>query len=159
MSHWGVRKRNRTGGGVPQRIRGWRDVRHGRSLNEPSPVTAESSCRDPYRPARRPVRSFRFRLPHPGIKPGVRVCRRLGCLRARDGGEHDDNLTNPVVIFEVLSPSTEKYDRGLKFQHYRTLDSPRDYILVNQEQVRIEQFTPRPDGDRKSTRLNSSHLG
>jgi Uma2 family endonuclease len=50
------------------------------------------------------------------------------------------------VIFEVLSPSTEKYDRGLKFQHYRTFDSLRDYILVNQEQVRIEQFTPRPDG-------------
>jgi Uma2 family endonuclease len=85
-------------------------------------------------------------LPHPGIKPGVRVCRRLGCLRARDGGEHDDNLTNPAVIFEVLSPSTEKYDRGLKFQHYRTLDSLRDYILVNQEQARIEQFTRRPDG-------------
>ena len=50
------------------------------------------------------------------------------------------------MIFEVLSPSTEKYDRGLKFQHYRTLDSLRDYILVNQEQARIEQFTRQPDG-------------
>jgi Uma2 family endonuclease len=61
-------------------------------------------------------------------------------------GEHGDNLTNPVAIFEVLSPSTEKYDRGLKFQLYRTIDSLKDYVLVNQEQVRIEQFTRRPDG-------------
>jgi Uma2 family endonuclease len=60
--------------------------------------------------------------------------------------DYDDSLANPVVIFEVLSPSTEKYDRGLKFQLYRTLGSLKDYILVNQEQVRIEQFTRRPDG-------------
>jgi len=61
-------------------------------------------------------------------------------------GEHDDNLTNPVAIFEVLSPSTEKYDRGLKFQLYRTINSLKDYVLVSQEQVRIEQFTRQPDG-------------
>lgn len=60
--------------------------------------------------------------------------------------DHDDNLTNPAVIFEVLSPSTEKYDRRLKFQRYRSLDSLKDYILVNQKEVRIEQFTRRPDG-------------
>ena len=60
--------------------------------------------------------------------------------------EHDDNLTNPVAIFEVLSPSTEKYDRGLKFQLYRTIDSLNDYILVNQEQVRVEQFTRHANG-------------
>ena len=57
----------------------------------------------------------------------------------------DDNLLNPVVIFEVLSPSTEKHDRGLKFQHYRTIDSLKDYILVHQDQVRIEQYTHRLD--------------
>ena len=60
--------------------------------------------------------------------------------------EHDDLLTNPVAIFEVLSPSTEKYDRGLKFQLYRTIDSLNDYILVNQEQVRVEQYTRHADG-------------
>jgi Uma2 family endonuclease len=57
----------------------------------------------------------------------------------------DDNLLNPVVIFEVLSPSTEKHDRGPKFQHYRAIDSLKDYILVHQDQVRIEQYTHRPD--------------
>ena len=60
--------------------------------------------------------------------------------------DHDDNLTNPAVIFEVLSPSTEKYDRRLKFQRYRSIDSLQDYILVNQKEVRIEQFTRRSDG-------------
>jgi Uma2 family endonuclease len=61
-------------------------------------------------------------------------------------GDQKDNLTNPVAIFEILSPSNEKYDRGLKFQLYRTIDSLKDYTLVNQEQVRIEHFTRRPDG-------------
>ena len=56
-----------------------------------------------------------------------------------------DNLLNPVMIFEVLSPSTEKHDRGLKFQHYRTIDSLRDYILVHQDLVRIEQYMLTPD--------------
>ena len=55
--------------------------------------------------------------------------------------EHQDILLNPMVIFEILSPSTEKYDRGLKFQHYRTIDSLRDYVLVSQDAVRLEHYT------------------
>lgn len=49
------------------------------------------------------------------------------------------------MIFEVLSPSTEKYDRGQKFQHYRAIDSLKDYILVDRSQIRIEQYTRRPE--------------
>jgi Uma2 family endonuclease len=49
------------------------------------------------------------------------------------------------VIFEVLSPSTEKYDRGVKFQHYRTIESLKEYILVDQNQVRIEQYVRQAD--------------
>jgi Uma2 family endonuclease len=52
-----------------------------------------------------------------------------------------DILLNPTVIFEVLSPSTEKYDRGIKLQHYRSIESLQDYILVAQDQIRIEQYT------------------
>jgi len=55
--------------------------------------------------------------------------------------EYQDTLVNPVVLFEVVSPSTEKYDRGLKLRHYRTIPSLQDYILVDQDQVRIEQYT------------------
>jgi Uma2 family endonuclease len=59
--------------------------------------------------------------------------------------EHQDVLLNPAVIFEVLSPSTEKYDRGPKLQHYRSIESLREYILVNQNQVLVEQYTRQPD--------------
>ena len=59
--------------------------------------------------------------------------------------EHQDILLNPKVIFEVLSPSTEKHDRGLKFRHYRTIDSLTDYVLVDQDQVRIEQYSREAD--------------
>jgi Uma2 family endonuclease len=54
--------------------------------------------------------------------------------------ERKDVLLNPVVIFEVLSPSTEPYDRGIKFQLYRTIESLREYILVDQNKVRVEQY-------------------
>lgn len=68
------------------------------------------------------------------------------CGERRAVNEDDDILVNPVAIFEVLSPSTEKYDSGLKFQLYRTIDSLRDYVLVSQEQIRVEHFARQPDG-------------
>lgn len=55
--------------------------------------------------------------------------------------ERQDILTNPKVIFEVLSPSTERYDRGVKLRHYRSIESLQDYVLVSQDQIRIEQYT------------------
>lgn len=54
--------------------------------------------------------------------------------------EKRDTLTNPIVIIEILSPSTESYDRGEKFQHYRTIDTLQEYILVAQNKYRIERF-------------------
>ncbi len=57
-----------------------------------------------------------------------------------------DTLLNPTVIFEVLSPSTENYDRGEKFANYRTVDSLEDYFLVSQERQIIERFTRQADG-------------
>jgi len=63
------------------------------------------------------------------------------CGEPRLADEQADTLLNPTVIFEILSPSSEKYDRGLKFQNYRTIESLKDYILVDQNQVRIEQYT------------------
>lgn len=57
-----------------------------------------------------------------------------------------DILLNPTVLFEVLSRSTEAYDRGRKFRHYGTLESLREYVLVSQEQRWIEHFARQPDG-------------
>ena len=51
-----------------------------------------------------------------------------------------DTLLNPIVIVEVLSPSTEAYDRGDKFAHYRQLESLQEYILVSQDKVRVDHY-------------------
>ena len=51
-----------------------------------------------------------------------------------------DILLNPIVVVEVLSPSTEAYDRGDKFAHYRQLQSLQEYILVSQDKVRVEHY-------------------
>ena len=47
-------------------------------------------------------------------------------------------VVNPVVVFEVLSPSSEGYDRGRKFEFYGALASLREYVLVDQERRRVE---------------------
>lgn len=59
---------------------------------------------------------------------------------------HVDTLLNPQVIIEVLSDSTETYDRGRKFAHYRNIDSLREYVLVSQNECRIEQYVRQEDG-------------
>ena len=51
-----------------------------------------------------------------------------------------DTLLNPTVIVEVLSPSTETYDRGEKFEHYQQIDSLKDYILISQDKVHVEHY-------------------
>ncbi len=52
----------------------------------------------------------------------------------------DDTVVNPTVIVEVLSDSTEAYDRGKKFENYRLMPSLREYLLVSQKEPRIDQF-------------------
>ncbi len=57
-----------------------------------------------------------------------------------------DTLLNPQVIVEVLSDSTEKYDRGAKFGHYRQLPSLQEYILVAQDRPLVERYVRQEDG-------------
>ncbi len=57
-----------------------------------------------------------------------------------------DVLLNPVVLVEVLSDSTEAYDRGKKFEHYRTIPSLKHYVLVAQDRHSIDCFSRKPDG-------------
>jgi Uma2 family endonuclease len=59
--------------------------------------------------------------------------------------DHVDTLLNPVVIFEILSDSTEAYDRGKKFQHYQFIDSLAEYILITQDAIRVEQYVRQND--------------
>jgi Uma2 family endonuclease len=59
--------------------------------------------------------------------------------------EKKDTLLNPVLIVEVLSQSTEAYDRGEKFRHYRSVESLREYVLVSQNEPRIEIYARHGD--------------
>ena len=56
-----------------------------------------------------------------------------------------DTLLNPTLIVEVLSPSTEGFDRGEKFRRYRTIESLMEYLLVAQDKCYIEHYTRQPD--------------
>jgi Uma2 family endonuclease len=56
-----------------------------------------------------------------------------------------DTVLNPVLLVEVLSPSTEAYDRGKKFEHYRRIPSLREYLLVSQDAPHIEHFQRNED--------------
>jgi Uma2 family endonuclease len=58
-----------------------------------------------------------------------------------------DTLKNPTVLIEVLSDSTEKYDRGQKFSFYREIPSLKEYILVSSKTVKIEKFKRLEDGN------------
>ena len=49
-----------------------------------------------------------------------------------------DTLLNPILVIEVLSPSTEAYDKGEKFAHYQEITSLREYLLVSQDRLRVE---------------------
>lgn len=67
------------------------------------------------------------------------------CDEARFDDEQRDTLLNPDVIIEVLSKSTEGYDRGEKFAHYRRVDTLKEYVLISQERCRVEWYVRQPD--------------
>ncbi len=60
--------------------------------------------------------------------------------------DQTDILNNPSVIFEILSPSTEQYDRVTKFDIYKMVDSLREYVLIAQDTPRVEHFARLSDG-------------
>jgi Uma2 family endonuclease len=63
------------------------------------------------------------------------------CGEPRLESDHGEVLLNPVVLVEVLSDSTEAYDRGKKFEHYRTIPSLKHYVLITQDRHSIDCFT------------------
>ena len=62
------------------------------------------------------------------------------CEEPRFEDDVFDTLLNPIILVEVLSPSTEAYDRGEKFAHYRQLMSLQEYVLVSQDKVLVERY-------------------
>ena len=72
------------------------------------------------------------------------------CGEPRFAGRHESTqdliLLNPSVLVEVLSPSTERYDRGDKFLHYRQIPSLQEYVLVSQDWMHVERFARPAEG-------------
>lgn len=75
------------------------------------------------------------------------------CGRPVFEDETRDVLLNPKVIVEVLSPSTERYDRGGKFESYGAIATLEEYILLSQDAVRVEHYRRQPDGSWLFRRL------
>lgn len=68
------------------------------------------------------------------------------CGPRRTAAVDDQALTNPVLLVEVLSPSTAAYDRGEKFEHYQRIESLREYVLVSPDRPRVERYCRIGDG-------------
>ena len=62
------------------------------------------------------------------------------CGNIQHADERKDIVINPTVLIEVLSPSTKNYDRGMKFQHYRTIETLREYLIIAQDSGRVEHY-------------------
>ncbi len=70
------------------------------------------------------------------------------CGKAQFDDTHFDTLLNPTLIIEVLSDSTEAYDRGRKFEHYRKLESLEEYVLIAQNHPHIESYRRQSQSDQ-----------
>jgi len=71
----------------------------------------------------------------------------ITCEKPRFEDDQFDTLLNPQVIIEVLSPSTENYDRSKKFEQYRNIDSLMHYVLIPQDHAIIERFSRNEQGE------------
>ena len=67
------------------------------------------------------------------------------CEAPEFSDEQKDTLVNPVLIIEVLSESTGDYDRGGKFEQYRTIESFQEYLLIAQDRPHVEHYVRQPD--------------
>ena len=80
------------------------------------------------------------------------------CAEPQFEDEFRDTLLNPRVIVEVLSDSTEKYDRGAKFAHYRQVPSVEEYVLVAQDRPLVERYVRQADASWLLTAFNEMAL-
>ncbi len=87
---------------------------------------------------------LRIRVPETGLAFHADVS--VVCGPRAPDSEDPNAVTNPTVLVEVLSRSTERYDRSDKFGHYRRLASLRDYLLVSQAEARVEHYHRNEDG-------------
>lgn len=109
-----------------------------------SNLTTELTTQFRARPCRALANEMKVRLPDSRkfFYPDVTVV----CGKPLFHDERTDIILNPVLVIEVLSPSTEAFDRGAKFQAYQMLDSLNEYVLVAQDRAVVEQYVRQSDG-------------
>ena len=78
------------------------------------------------------------------------------CGEVKLSDSHHDMIENPQVVIEVLSPSTEEYDRGEKLDHYKQIESLTDALLVAQDVRRVEHHARQPDGSWRRSEVAGS---
>lgn len=83
------------------------------------------------------------------------VCGEPEFLKKKKGKWKTGTLLNPTLIIEVLSDSTKGYDRGEKFEHYRTLESLQGYVLIAQNKIHVESHTRQDAGGWLLTETNN----
>ena len=107
-------------------------------------ITAELHARLKKRPCAVGSSDLRLRVSPDGLYtyPDVLVI----CGDPKFADDRRDTLLNPALIVEVLSPSTEAYDRGFKSAQYRTVESLEEYALVSQAEPRVEVFRRQSGG-------------
>lgn len=93
---------------------------------------------------------MRIPLPLAYLFPDAAVIKGLGEYEP----ERMDTVQNPAVLFEILSPSTEQFDRGRKFDLYQQLVSLEEYVLISQESVAVERFSRQKDGSWSGERFS-----
>ncbi|HEV7377697.1 MAG TPA: Uma2 family endonuclease [Pyrinomonadaceae bacterium] len=86
---------------------------------------------------------MRVRVPATGLYTYPDVV--VACDEPNFEDNYFDTLLNPILIVEVFSPSTASYDRTRKFGHYRKIESLAEYLLVAQDEYKIEQYVKQPD--------------
>ncbi len=69
----------------------------------------------------------------------------------------NDTITNPLIIFEILSESTKNYDRGEKFEFYRAIPTLKEYVIIDQYKIHVEQFSIGDAGKWVLTEYNDIH--
>jgi Uma2 family endonuclease len=106
-------------------------------------VSAELRQQLKGKPCRVSASDFRLRVTPAGLYtyPDVMVV----CGEPQFADDQKDTLLNPILIVEVLSKSTRNYDRNRKFQYYRKLPSLMEYLMIEQDEPRIEHWTRQRD--------------
>jgi Uma2 family endonuclease len=106
-------------------------------------MSRELSVRFKNRPCRVYASEMRLCVNKTGLYTYPDVMAVCGERQFLDG--KTDTLLNPTLVVEVLSDSTESYDRGRKFDHYRQLESLREYVMIAQDEVKVERYTRQGD--------------